>query len=68
MGLRRSLSEAYIADVPQRQHELSGVFNALRWLVRAGVLPWLTIFQEFHLRLHAKLAEARHPWIKTSLR
>jgi transposase len=34
------------ADAPQREHKLREVFNALRWLVRAGA-PWRLLPHEF---------------------
>jgi transposase len=33
-------------DAPQRQHDLREVFNALRWIVRAGA-PWRMLPHEF---------------------
>ncbi len=39
MGLCHPLTDADAPRRPQRAHDLRGVFNALRWLVRAGS-PW----------------------------
>ena len=33
-------------DAPQRQHSLREVFNALRWLARAGA-PWRMLPNDF---------------------
>ena len=42
-------------DAPQRKHDLRGVFNALRWLVRTGAMrrylpndfpPWEAVYQQ----------------------
>ena len=44
-------------DAPQRTHDLCEVFNALRWLVRAGAPwqmlphdfpPWEAVYQQTH--------------------
>lgn len=46
---------------PQREHDLREVFNALRWLVRAGA-PWRLLPNDLPLReagLPAKPALAR---------
>jgi len=45
-----SFAEPYLAlmtqDAPQREHSLREVFNALRWLVRAGA-PWRLLPNDF---------------------
>jgi len=46
MGLRPALPESEREDVLQRRHELREVFNALRWIVRAGA-PWRMLSHEF---------------------
>ena len=35
-------------DAPQRHYELREMFNALRWIVRAGA-PWPLLANDFHL-------------------
>jgi hypothetical protein len=39
LGLRRTSPHAVTPDSGQRRHELPQVFNAVRWIVRAGA-PW----------------------------
>jgi transposase len=54
-----SLAAPYLAlmseDAPQREHSLREVFNALRWIVRAGSTwrllpndfpPWEAVYQQ----------------------
>lgn len=54
-------------DAPQRQHSLREVFNALRWLVRAGAPwrmlpndfpPWPAVYQQFRRWSEAGCFEA----------
>ncbi|PJK10611.1 IS5/IS1182 family transposase [Lysobacteraceae bacterium NML95-0200] len=54
-------------DAPQRQHDLREVFNALRWLVRAGapwrmlpndLPPWEAVYQQSRRWLDAGCFEA----------
>ncbi len=55
------------ARAPQREHDLREVFNALRWLVRAGALwrmlpndlpPWEAVYQQTRRWLEAGCFEA----------
>jgi transposase len=54
-------------DAPQRDHSLREVFNALRWIVRAGATwrmmphdlpPWFTVFQQSQRWIKAGVFEA----------
>ncbi len=54
-------------DVPQREHSLREVFNALRWIVRAGapwrlipndLPPWAAVYQQTQRWLRAGVFEA----------
>src|SRR5918998_4192767 len=54
-------------DAPQRRHELREVFNALRWIVRAGapwrylpndLPPWPTVYQQTQRWIAAGCFEA----------
>lgn len=54
-------------DAPQRQYDLREVFNALRWIVRAGapwrllptnVPPWPAVYQQTHRWISAGVFEA----------
>jgi transposase len=54
-------------DAPQRTHDLREVFNALRWIVRAGASwrmlphdlpPWETVYQQTQRWLRAGVFEA----------
>jgi len=54
-------------DAPQRRHPLRTLFNALRWLVRAGapwrmlphdLPPWPAVYQQTQRWLHAGVFEA----------
>jgi transposase len=54
-------------DAPQREHDLREVFNALRWLVKAGASwrmlphdlpPWQAVHQQTQRWLHARVFEA----------
>lgn len=54
-------------DAPQRRHDLREVFNALRWIVRAGAPwrmlptnfpPWPAVYQQTRRWLAAKVFEA----------
>lgn len=54
-------------DAPQREHDLREVFNALRWIVRAGspwrymandLPPWEVIFQQTQRWIRAGVFEA----------
>ena len=54
-------------EAPQRQHDLREVFNALRWLVRAGapwrmlpndLPPWEAVYQQSRRWLDAGCFEA----------
>ena len=59
-------------DAPQRRHDLREVFNALRWLVRAGAPwrllptnfpPWPAVYQQARRWLAAGVFEAMaHDW------
>ena len=53
-------------DAPQREHSLRAVFNALRWMVRAGapwrliptnLPPWQIVHQQTQRRLDAEVFE-----------
>lgn len=55
------------SDAPQRRHELREVFNALRWIVRAGspwrmlptnFPPWAAVYQQTRRWLDAGIFEA----------
>jgi transposase len=55
-------------QAPQRRYELREVFNALRWLTRAGapwrllpndLPPWQMVYQQFRLWLEAGCFEAK---------
>src|ERR687893_388701 len=55
-------------DAPQREHSLREVFNALRWLVRAGAPwrmlptnfpPWHTVYQQTRRWLAAGVFDSR---------
>lgn len=48
MGLRRSLSELLPENAGQRRHDLREVFNALRELVRGGII-WRMLPHDFPL-------------------
>ena len=39
MGFRPPYLALITTEAPQRHHDLREIFNALRWLVRAGA-PW----------------------------
>jgi transposase len=68
MGLRRPLHLALVReDAPQRTHDLREVFNALRWIVRAGASwrmlphdfpPWEAVYQQTRRWLSAGVFEA----------
>ena len=68
MGLRRLLPSALVReDAPQRTHGLREVFNALRWIVRAGASwrmlphdfpPWETVYQQTRRWIAAGVFEA----------
>lgn len=54
-------------DSPQRTHELRGVFNAIRWLVRTGapwrlmphdLPPWAAVYQQWQRWVRAGCFEA----------
>jgi transposase len=54
-------------DAPQREHDLREVFNALRWIVRAGspwrymandLPPWEIVYQQTHRWIKAGVFEA----------
>ena len=54
-------------DAPQREHDLRELFNALRWLVRAGAgwrmiptnfPPWAAVYQQWRRWLKAGVFEA----------
>ena len=53
-------------DAPQRDHDLRDVFNALRWMARAGAgwrllpqdfPPWAAVYQQTQRWLHASVFE-----------
>ena len=53
-------------DTPQRRHDMREVLNALRWIVRAGVLwrmtpndfpPWEAVYQQAQGRLATAVFE-----------
>ncbi len=55
------------ADAPQRRHDLREVYNALRWIVRAGAPwrmlptnfpPWEAVYQQTHRWIAAGVFEA----------
>ena len=55
------------ADAPQRQHELRGIYNGLRWFVRAGcpwrmlphdLPPWSAVQQQTRRWVRARCFEA----------
>ena len=54
-------------DAPQRAHDLRRVFDALRWIVRAGAPwrmlphdfpPWEAVYQQTHRWINAGVFEA----------
>src|SRR5919202_3274908 len=54
-------------DAPQREHPLRGVFNGLRWIVRAGapwrllpndLPPWHTVYRQTQRWIEAGVFEA----------
>lgn len=64
-------------DAPQRDHDLREVFNALRWLVRAGASwrmlphdlpPWQAVYQQTQRWLRAGVFEAMVADLRTLLR
>ena len=67
MELCCALSDLVDQSAPQRQHDLREVFNALRWLVRAGapwrmlpndLPPWEAVYQQSRRWLDAGCFEA----------
>ena len=65
------------ADAPQRRHDLREVFNALRWIVRAGapwrMLPhdfprWEAVYQQTHRWIAAGCFEAMVHDLRAMLR
>jgi transposase len=64
-------------DAPQRVHNLREVFNALRWIVRAGASwrmlphdfpPWEAVYQQTQRWINAGIFEAMVSWsMPTSL-
>jgi transposase len=76
-----SFAAPYLAlmaqDAPQRQHSLREVFNALRWLVRAGAPwrmlpndfpPWQAVYQQSRRWLEAGCFEAMVQDLRSMLR
>jgi transposase len=64
-------------DAGQRRHDLREVFNALRWMVRAGAPwrwlphdfpPWAAVYQQTQRWLHAAVFEAIVHDLRTILR
>jgi len=64
-------------DAPQRQHELRAIFNALRWLVRAGcpwrmmphdLPPWPAVQQQTRRWVRARCFEAMAHDLRAVLR
>jgi transposase len=64
-------------DAPQRQHNLREVFNALRWIIRAGapwrmipndLPPWEAVYQQTQRWLRAGVFEAIVHDLRTLLR
>src|SRR5215212_2609171 len=64
-------------DAPQRDYSLREVFNALRWLVRAGAAwrllphdlpPWPTVYQQTQRWLAAGVFEAMVDDLRAVLR
>jgi transposase len=77
LGLRRTSPHAVTPDSGQRRHELPQVFNAVRWIVRAGapwrVLPndfppWEAVSQQTQRWLAASGFEAMVPDLRALLR
>ena len=64
-------------DAPQRRHDLREVFNALRWMVRAGASwrmlphdlpPWRAVYQQTRRWLQAGVFEDMASEMRTMLR
>lgn len=64
-------------DAPQREHSLREVFNALRWLVRAGATwrmmphdlpPWEAVYQQTQRWLRARVFETMAHDLRALLR
>ena len=77
MGLCRPLSELDEPDAPQRVHDLREVFNALRWMVRAGapwrflpgdLPPWPAVYQQTQRWIAAGCFEAMVHDLRAMLR
>jgi hypothetical protein len=67
LGLRRTSPHAVTPDSGQRRHELPQVFNAVRWIVRAGA-PWRVLPNDFPPlggRLPADPALAGGQWLRS---
>ncbi len=77
MGLRRPLSHAGPSGRSQRVHDLREVFNALRWIERAGAPwrmmpndfpPWEVVYQQTQRWISAGLFEAMVHALRAVLR
>ncbi len=78
MGLRRTLSHAGPSGRPQRVHNLlRDVFNALRWIERAGAPwrmlpndfpPWEVVYQQTQRWISAGVFEAMVHALRAGLR
>src|SRR5271170_2394769 len=64
-------------DAPQREHDLREVFNALRWIVRAGapwrmmpndLPPWAVVYQQTQRWIKAGCFEDRAHDLRAILR